>query len=44
VFREQAQKLSQPVVFLPGAAFAQRLAADYELKGKLVKALGLEPE
>ena len=42
-FREQAHKLNQPVVFMTGAAFAQRLAADYELKGKLVKELGIEP-
>ena len=43
-FREQAHKLNQPVVFMTGAAFAQRLAADYELKGKLVKELGLKQE
>ena len=43
-FRERAAKLSQPVVFLRSADFAKRLAADYELKGRLIRELGLKQE
>ena len=43
-FRERAAKLNQPVVFLRGADFAKRLAADYELKGRLIRELDLKQE
>ena len=43
-FRAQAQRLAQPVVFLRGADFTKRLAADYEQKGRLIRELGLRQE
>jgi tripartite-type tricarboxylate transporter receptor subunit TctC len=43
-FRTQAAKLTQPVVFMKGEDFARRLAADYEMKGKLIREIGLTQE
>lgn len=43
-FRAQAAKLTQPVVFMKGEDFAKRLAADYDMKGKLIREIGLKQE
>ena len=43
-FRAAAQRLHQPVIYLKGAAFAERALADYRYKGELIKALGIKAE
>ena len=43
-FRTAAQRLSQPIVFLKGAAFAEVARADYRYKGELIKALNIKAE
>jgi len=43
-FRAAAQRLSQPIVFLRGAAFAEVARTDYEYKGELIKALNIKAE
>ena len=41
-FKTAAQKLSARVVYLNGAAFAERAAADYKYKGELIKVLNIK--
>ena len=43
-FRTQVEKLNQTVAYLGSADFARRLREDYELKGRLVRELGLKQE
>jgi len=40
-FQTAAKRLYQPVVYLNGAAFAERARKDYQYKGELIKALGI---
>ena len=41
-FQTVAKRLSQPVVYLNGAAFAERTRQDFRYKGELIKALGIK--
>ena len=43
-FRSTAQRLSQRIAYLNGAAFAERAAADYRYKGEIIKALEIKVE
>ena len=43
-FRSTAQKLSQRIAYLNGAAFAERAATDYQYKGEIIKALNIKVE
>jgi tripartite-type tricarboxylate transporter receptor subunit TctC len=43
-FRAGAQRMHQPVIFLKGAAFAERTRTDYRYKGELIKLLDLKAE
>ena len=43
-FRTAAQRLSQPIVFLKGTAFAEVARTDYRYKGELIKALNVKAE
>jgi len=43
-FRSTAQKLSQRIAYLNGAAFAERAATDYKYKGEIIKALDIKVE
>ncbi len=43
-FRTIAQRLSQRVAYLNGAAFAERAAADYRYKGEIIRALDIRTE
>jgi tripartite-type tricarboxylate transporter receptor subunit TctC len=43
-FRAAAQRLSQRISYLNGAAFAERALADYRYKGELIKALDIRVE
>ena len=43
-FRTAAQRLSQPIVFLKGAAFADVARTDFRYKGELIKALNITAE
>jgi len=43
-FRATAQKLSQRIAYLNGAAFAERAAKDYQYKGEIIKALNIKVE
>jgi tripartite-type tricarboxylate transporter receptor subunit TctC len=43
-FRNAAQKLYQPVVFLDRAAFAKRAAEDYRIKADLVRTLNISAQ
>jgi tripartite-type tricarboxylate transporter receptor subunit TctC len=43
-FRAAAQRLHQPVIYLNGAAFAERALADYRYKGELIKTLNIKAE
>lgn len=43
-FRAVAERLHQPIVYLKGAAFAERALADYRYKGELIKALAIKVE
>ena len=43
-FRTIAQRLSQRVAYLNGAAFAERAAADYKYKGEVIRALDIRVE
>lgn len=43
-FRAVAERLNQPIVYLTGAAFAERALADYRYKGELIKALAIKVE
>jgi len=41
-FRAAAQRLSQRIAYLNGAAFAERARVDYRYKGELIKALDIK--
>ncbi len=43
-FRSAARQFHQPVVYLKGAAFAERALTDYRYKGELIKALNIKVE
>ena len=43
-FRSTAQRLSQKIAYLNGAAFAERAASDYRYKGEIIKALDIKVE
>jgi tripartite-type tricarboxylate transporter receptor subunit TctC len=43
-FRTAAQRLSQRIAYLNGAALAERALADYRYKGDLIKTLGIKVE
>ena len=43
-FRATAQRLSQRIAYLNGAAFAERAASDYRYKGEIIKALDIRVE
>jgi tripartite-type tricarboxylate transporter receptor subunit TctC len=43
-FRSTAQKLSQRIAYLNGAAFAERAATDYRYKGEIIRALDVKVE
>jgi tripartite-type tricarboxylate transporter receptor subunit TctC len=43
-FRAAAQRLHQPVIYLKGAAFAERAASEYRYKGELIKALNIKAD
>ena len=43
-FKTIAQRLSQRVAYLNGAAFAERAAADYKYKGEVIRALDIKVE
>ena len=43
-FRSTAQRLSQRIAYLNGAAFAERAATDYRYKGEVIKALDIKVE
>ena len=43
-FRSTAQRLSQRIAYLNGAAFAERAATDYRYKGEIIKALDIKVE
>ena len=43
-FRSTAQRLSQRIAYLNGAAFAERAGADYRYKGEVIKALEIKVE
>ena len=43
-FRTIAQRLSQRIAYLNGAAFAERAAADYRYKGEVIRALDIKVE
>ena len=43
-FRTIAQRLSQRIAYLNGAAFAERAAADYRYKGEVMRALEIKVE
>ena len=43
-FRSTAQRLSQRIAYLNGAAFAERAGADYRYKGEVIKALDIKVE
>ena len=43
-FQLAAKRLYQPVVYLNGAAFAERARADYRYKGELIRALNIRNE
>jgi hypothetical protein len=36
--------MHQPVIYLGGAAFAERARLDYRYKGELIKVLGIKAE
>ena len=39
-----AQRLSQRIAYLDGAAFAERAASDYRYKGEVIRALDIKVE
>ncbi len=43
-FQTAARRLYQPVVYLSGAAFAERARKDYQYKGDLIRALGIKAD
>ena len=43
-FRTIAQRPSQRIAYLNGAAFAERAAADYRYKGEVMRALEIKVE
>ncbi len=43
-FQAAAKRLYQPVVYLNGAAFAERARKDYQYKGELIRALGIKAD
>jgi len=43
-FQTAAKRLYQPVVYLNGAAFAERARKDYQYKGELIRALGIKAD
>ena len=41
-FKASAQRLSARIVYLNGAAFAERALTDYKYKGELIKVLDIK--